>query len=160
MSSPSCKLPTGISSPGAAQIATPVRLWLSGGARSVVTVAAMHAITPKARYWTSTASCWTGRLSFEQIRSVEFADRMLRPSSRHLKQSTSTRSAAYPSNIIISKPSVDCPLRMFASCPIGWQSWHSPCARFLWPVLLNIMKHTQFRSNSSSLLHGVCKDTT
>jgi hypothetical protein len=51
---------------------------------------------------------------------------MLRPSSRHLKQSTSTRSAAYPSNSIISKPSVDCPLRMFASCPIGWQSWHSP----------------------------------
>lgn len=43
------KLPTGISSPGAAQIATPVRLWLSGGARSVVTAAAMHAITPKPR---------------------------------------------------------------------------------------------------------------
>lgn len=44
--SPSFKPPTGISSPGAAQTATPVPSWLSGGARSVATVAATRA-TPQ-----------------------------------------------------------------------------------------------------------------
>ena len=44
--SPLSKPPTATSSPGVAQTATPARSWPSGGARSVATVAAMHA-TPQ-----------------------------------------------------------------------------------------------------------------
>lgn len=44
--SPSSKLPTAISSPGAAQTAIPARSWLSGGARSVATVGATP-VTPQ-----------------------------------------------------------------------------------------------------------------